>query len=457
MKKNLFGAVAAGLALALAITSFGCESGNDDPIARLTDADLANVTGQKFVFEVTPSEYKYFSGSTEERADIPESGTAASTAYGNWVWSNYENGTNKWNRLYGTTSTTIAESKRESELSKADGKSVGSVVKTKKSTITLNAKDNTWTLSDSSTNKEVYGINRYSTAYQTTPAEYTARQGYAAYVTIPAYIGSATAGGGTWNAFAAAYTSSTFDVTPGYVTTMQDALTILEGADGSAGVKKTISDAITLLKDAPEGNKNAIKAAEAELKKCTDLITVLYAEKAAIEKSLLLTKVVLEESTVDGATTSTKTFYAGDKDLVVYTVKSTSGTAKAANSGKYKVLSGNYITGTLLVTSDKDYTYDDDNDFYMKGTWRGVISVDFPVAKETTAGSINQKAGRTFSINNNVLTANAVRLTATGVGNYTHSFYLPSSITSYADAVSQAALTSGLMNKYTKSYAFTRK
>ncbi|MBQ3837206.1 MAG: hypothetical protein II814_08765, partial [Treponema sp.] len=65
MKKNLFGAVSAALALALAITSFGCESGNDSPIRVATDADRAALDKAVFKYVANPTEYTNTTASTD--------------------------------------------------------------------------------------------------------------------------------------------------------------------------------------------------------------------------------------------------------------------------------------------------------------------------------------------------------------------------------------------------------
>lgn len=125
--------------------------------------------------------------------------------------------------------------------------------------------------------------------------------------------------------------------------------------------------------------------------------------------------------TVNGATTGSIRYVKSlDKQELVKSVDQAGGTAKVPASGSYKVVSGNYKDGSILITKyvsgDDTYEFNDDNDSYIKNGvhYASKISEDFPVAnKETTAsekrkaGSNFQKAARTLNIANKTLTATA--------------------------------------------------
>ena len=424
MKKNLFGAVAAGLALALAITSFGCESGNDDPIARLTDADLANVTGQKFVYVATPTEYQ----PANTTAETPTGTT------GSYEWVSYVDGRNAYNR---NTSSSVL-TRNASGVKGTDG---GDVIKTKKVSLTLNTKDYTWSLLEETTSKEVFDIVDYDAAN-------------AGYASVKAVKAKETATIGALTPFAVSAPSGTpgtsytaAAITPGYLVTTAP-------GNGYADAKAKIDARITAA--------NALKVTAvytAEEKAFNDAVD---ANVKALKEDLLLidakwhgaTKVVVETS---AAAVTTTTYLKADGSNAIAPVTAT-GTAPKAKTGKYSVTSGNYITGTFLVTADDKVTFDDANDLYVDDGYKGKISITYPEAGATggRAGVIGNKTSRTFSIANNVLTLTKTNTSYTDSTPKTYGFFKGAgSYTKYYDnsAVGYVATA----EEGYKSYSFTRK
>ena len=440
MKKNLFGAVAAGLALALAITSFGCESGNDDPIARLTDADLANVTGQKFVYTSKPSKYAAISsGASTWYAEDTVQGTI-----GNYHWDSMANGKTVYNV--------------ENSEHKLQGKE-GDVELTETSTITLNAKDTTFTVDVVTTDSRKYAIRNYESIAGT---HYT----YLSTKKVP---------------FALRLVTTTpvagFTVTEGTATT---ASSVTEGVfeyESSAYATEALARAycISLLKKAVDGQKLYIArlsdspdASKADITAANTLLGTLteYYDNACAQRDGA-TVVTVESKTTNGVTeTSTKWLkkFGGD---VVRSATSKSGSDNQVK-GSYKVLSGGYTTGTILLTTIGKVTFPTNTD--NTGTYTdagdnnrvGDNAVDFPKASGLTiAGSNKQYDARVLTIANGTITAPLVTTSyALASGKTRDNVFSAKSYTSYKaaydDATDTAAATREYADRNVVSYSWTK-
>lgn len=412
MKKNLIGAVAAGLALALAFT--GCESGED------TAFNLANYTEEavkskaKFVYVNAPSIY-----TSQDHAGmtLDVNTEYATGGVGSWTWSSYEKGENKWNRDVAKDSETVSYTSKRGEVT---GKAVGDVVKTKKNTFTVDTSDNTWTLVQESTNKEVFSV--YVWDYKTTTVGSTTTYAgpkeeylYASRKQVPFKMqvnGTNTVALGT----------PTFVATEGSATTQSSVTAGLVYYGGTGGVaedvardtaieqlKKAVEGQekyVTRLKDNPDANKNDITTAEATLK----TIKAYYDNARAWREGA--TYVVDESTTVDGVTNGSVKYYTAADGKVVYEITTKDSGTKKTTSGTYKLLSGTYLTGQLLLTKVDKVTFDTDAEnkgFYVdagNNNDRGKTEEDYPVASLSKAGSDLQYKGRVVKIAAGVLSGN---------------------------------------------------
>ena len=469
MKKNLFGAVAAGLALALAFTA--CESGNDNPIRVKTDADLAAAQKTEFVYVNKTTDYD---NAYKTIAGTPWTGATeyATGGVGHWTWSSFEKGENKWNRDVAAYSSVY--SNMTSNRGTPDGKTVGDVIKTSKKTVTLNSGDNTFTVVDESTNKEVFAIKNWDyTSTAVAPITYTgavAEYGYASRKQIPwKIVSSGISLPANIDYFAvtnAVVGTSNADVTAGI--SVYNALTGSEAAtrDSNIALLKAAIESqekhVARLKDNPDANgkngNDSIKTAE------TVLATIkgYYANALAAKDGAAY--VILTEETKDGVTKSTTVWTKKvDGTDVVRKNETTSGT-ESKTEGVYKLLTGNYRTGTFLVTKIKTQykvgaqtkkinAIFADTNTNNTGTWTdgdddtevGDIARDYPVATTTVAGSAFQYAGRLFQIENGVLRGtNAVIVSQTATWNQTRQNIFGWNYQTYANVYTDTTVTTNV-------------
>lgn len=411
MKKSLFGVAAAGLALALAITSFGCESGHDNPLRVPTDVDWAKFNKTSFSFVSVPNDY----------TNSPVGSTITATEYGkgkvgSWVWEGYEAGTNKWNRDVPAKSEGANYTITRGDVT---GDKVGDVVKTKKTTVTLNAGDCSWSMTSEATNKEVFQIFNWDYKSTGTGASATITGAvdefnYASRKQVPWKVMPKDSS----SALPANYASYQFKVvkgndvtattvTPGILIYYPPNQTEADVIETSINRLKEAIDAqekyVAQLKRNEAGNATAIANAENDLKKFKDWHTNAWTQREGAAF------VVLEETTKDGVTKSVTSWKkAIDKDVVA-SQESTSGT-ESKTEGKYTVISGDYISGTFLVTKYNTITFNDKND-KNEGTYidegaitrYGDIAKDYPASTETIKGNKLQYNGRVFVIENKVL------------------------------------------------------
>ena len=432
MKKNLFGAVSAALALALAITSFGCESGNDSPVRAVTDADRAALDGSVFKYVATPTEYTGTGTPvTEEETKVGKTGsTVAGFAY-----NKFENGSQNYNIKSG-------------DWGKVDvtKPAVGDVINTKAETIALNAKDNTFEYGSSSS---AYAVRELILSTTTTP------DGAAAYDIITASVSQTD--------------QERIDAAKTALTTAKnetaDAQTAFNTVyNGLSAADKAAFDAMT------EDQKKAAQTTYATL---ADKKTAQTAAQNQFDWSTVWKEgarySILDTKTVNGATTgSLKYLTKLDKDgKVVKTVDKKGGEAKAAATGSYKVVDSGYNTGSILITKlvkgDNTYVFDDDNDHYtLNGLeiYSSKISVDFDTQTTTKGKTTYSKKGRTLLISNGTLTSQKIETnnsTVTADVNKTYAFLLNSSNDTPKKAADDAGNTaaghSGV-NLYAASYSY---
>ncbi len=406
MKKNLFGAVSAALALALAITSFGCESGNDSPIRVVTDADRAALDKATFKYVATPTEYKNTTASTD----------TSSGSVGSYEWTSYINGTLAYNR---NTSVTTKGT--------VDGTKVGDVIKTKKVTLSLDVNAGTWSALEETTSKEVFEI----VDYDATTASYASVK-----VVKAKEIGTI----GSETAFDVSSPSGTSTYVPAAITNGYLATTGT-GVYGYADAKAKIDAAITAangLKKAAvysADDKTFNDAVDANVKSLKEDLALIDAKWHGATK-------VVVETTADGKTTTS--YLKADGTAAIAPVVAT-GDAPKAKTGKYVLTSGNYATGSILITADDKITYDDANDIFVDDGYKGKISITYPEAGPQVggrAGVIGNKTSRTASINGGTLTFTKTLTSNTDSTTKTYAFFKDlASYTKYyeTDAASYAA------------------
>ncbi len=401
MKKNLFGAVSAALALALAITSFGCESGNDSPIRAVTDADRAALDKATFKYVATPNEYTP-AGTTRETP----SGTDSTTGYD---WVSYVNGTLAYNR----------KSDSAAKSATVKGTEVGDVIKTKKETVTLDVNAGTWSKLAEATSLEVFALVDHTATGTTANCTLTSKavqisEDYDATHRVIAIAAGTLSG-----------TYSPSVITPGYITTYN-------GANGYADVKAKFDNVIDTIKALKSDYVTSAAIKDAN-KAIDDDIEALNLELAYIDaKWHGATKVIVS---TDAANTKTTKFVDDNgKEVIPAIVKK--GTAPEAVTGKYTLLSGNYKTGSILLTTWNKVTFDDANDAYVTDAgYKGKISVTYPVASTTRVGALGQKDSRILTIANGVLTAPKILVTQSDAvdPNRQFGFILGASTTAYYD------------------------
>ena len=431
MKKNLFGAVSAALALALAITSFGCESGNDNPIRAVTDADRAALDGTVFKYVATPTEYTA-TGTPSVTEAATEKGELYSASTG-YSYNKFINGVQNYN-------IKTADSWGKADVTKP---AVGDVIKTKSETVALNAKNNTFEYGASSSDYAVKEIYWSSTgAAPSTDAN--------AYDTITStYAGTAPTAAEIDTALTAAETAK--KSADAALADKQDAWNKLTPSE-----KKTQSDA----KSGTE--YDALEIAKTNATNAGNQFEWLTVYKEGARYSILNTK------TVNGATTgSLKYVKSLDKQELVKEVSKASGEAKATATGTYKVVDGGYLTGTILITSykkgDDTYEFNDDADTYIKTGLHIARKISDDFNQTATQGwSPNSKKARTLSINNNVLTAPQFETTSTAVGEASkaYAYFLNSSLNTAKRAVddnTRVTAVSTATGFYNVSYSYVYK
>ena len=433
MKKNLFGAVAAGLALALAITSFGCESGNDDPIARPEFADLAAVKGSKFTYVATPTEWKYTAAVTNKNSasdgtkkgqviKYDGSGELATNITG-YTYDTYIDGVQNYNKV-------TAESWDKAKKSEPK---VGDVINTKSETITLNAGDKTFTWSAASSAYEVRGI-RLSAA--------TAQLEADGYDTLPFYFAS-TGTAFAVDAAAPYYTGAVINTTTYDTEEKQwkavEAIfgeektsgTILAAAADDVKAKQELWD--TEWKGYTAQEQAAFNAKTDDEKKAVTKYGNLVAAKEAQTKVVNFKALValykegarysiLDTATKAGATTGNITYYAQkdgkiDTSKVIKTVSKAGGTAKDTASGVYTISTNDYKNATITVTTYKSgsdtIVFNSDDTYTKNGELQyHKVDVDFPKATTRVVLSGTAAKGNKLQKAARVLTIAAGKLTA---------------------------------------------
>jgi len=360
MKKNLIGIVAAGLALALAFT--GCESGSDSPVKYATDLDNPVTKGSKFTYVATPSSYEPAAADKEEVASAGAD------------WASFANGTNSFSRR-----STSAQSRGT-----VTGSDYGDVIKTTKSTIVLNSKDNTFSVLEETTSKEVFELkdgNDDGTVNATSKKIAKAKK----VSTIA--------------------TGKDYAVTP----IVCEASGVSGGVIGTSGAVevtdyKAAADALLGALDAgATAFKNAEYKAEADatkIKAYNDIVKALKEELVLVDALRFgAVKIIVETDAAAKTTTS----YLTDKGANAIAPVVATGTAPKAKTGTYKVLSGSYKDGSILVTSFDTETWNDDDGTYVKDGYKGLISEGYP-EPSTVAGSTSRKAARTLTISGGKLT-----------------------------------------------------
>ena len=373
MKKNLFGAVSAALALALAITSFGCESGNDSPLRNPTDADRAALDKATFKYVANPTNILV----TE--ADLTDKSAAlfgASTEITGYTLQPsmeklYIDGVQSYNKKSGKIKT---EKKAE----------VGNVYNTFSETIALKY-DGTFEYTDSTSNYEVKEI-----VFETDAQWGAAGRGQAAYERIED-------------------TGDNYEIADAVV-----------AAKGAYDTKKTAFEAAeTAWKNAgslPTGSeKTAYDAAKAAFEAAESAYYLAWAFREGARYT------ILDKTTVAGKTTgSLKYVEKLDGGKVYYTKDLSGGETKAKASGKYTI-DGTYKQASILITTWEKLDFDDaagtyvDRSTSLNNPNKGDIERDYPeksytpavVGKNNIASKFCKK-GRSLSLNNGVITTNKI-------------------------------------------------
>ena len=437
MKKNLFGAVSAALALALAITSFGCESGNDNPIRAVTDADRAALDASVFKYVAKPSKYTAISsGVSTWYAEDTVQGTK-----GSYHWDSMANGKTVYNV--------------EDAEHKLQGKE-GDVELTETSTISLNAKDMTFTVDVVTTDSRKYAIRNYEyLSTGTSTYTYNSTKKVPFRLVTSATTGAATFGvtEGTASA-ASAVTDGEFVYTGSTTEAQARAACIAELKKAVDGQNKYIAR----LKDAPDASKSDLETANTLLATLTE-----YYDNACAQRDGA-TVVTVESKTTNGVTeTTTKWLKKFDGD-VVRSATSKSGSDNQVK-GSYKLLSGGFQTGKILLTTIGKVTFPENAD--NTGTYTdagdnnrvGNNAEDFPKATTTISGSNKQYDARVLTIDNGTITAPFVTTSAVSAsGMSRNNVFSAKSYTTYKAAYDDAAETAA--REYTDrnevSYSWTK-
>jgi len=481
MKKNLFGAVAAGLALALAITSFGCESGNDDPLAQPYERKTANYKielGKKFkdtVYEYTAAPTSYVAmpytrsnsfttgfvtvyHNTDVVTQVAEVKAQAHSGLlsdavtdTNYSWTKYVNGVKSYNKLDGKWSGATTK-----------GTKNGDVVYTANEKITLDTSDNTFKWETKSSEYEVRGLRNLTevswgvdavrpdywqtykplvetSAWDTLPYYFAARKTYtlAGYATTYYY---------NEDKFEFSALSASVDLPnakyPYLTSGRSDNYTA-----AVSEIDKAIAYAKDVLKNAEvaDGTGDAGRAANvAAAKKNVEILENLKKQADYFNRGATVS--ILDTETVNEKTTGYLKYYSKIGGTLIDTEdKAATNNKKQAMTGKFTITGDSYIDGaTIVITEVTDYrqnekgdkyVFTDDKDYYYKNDVYGTVTGDFPAATSSgisnaKAGSVWQKAARTLTISNKVLTGKAVDINYTNHATRTGSVY-PSGMLGY--------------------------
>ncbi len=438
MKKNLISAVAAGLALALAITSFGCESGNDNPVhyaytrGRYAYADdAAAEAGDVFTYVAKPNSYTAVRSNTTMPATYYDKDTRNyNTIKGTYTWVSVVDGKNSYNVIFSDT-----------KKDDVDGTNVGDVLSTMEKQIALNAAEKTYVVSEFATVTKVYKLvdndytstshedNNYLSTYE---MGWDVDAGSSSTVLVPAagaydvvdhrYHG---VGGSEPADYASGEDDSIDDVKRALHEVIVDQLEVIE---------EIKNDPLSLDEDLAEALKD-LSYFQANL---------AFAEGATvwISKQSSLSGVLTKEDTfltkVGGAVVSTYLEVAGDYEPI---------------TGTYKVASGNYKDGTILLTSIEEdgveIVFDDEKGkYYLDGMGPYDLDAQFYEADEarTLGGGQGRyatytKKGRTLNIAGGVLTSTAVfdsYSTGSSIVVKTNDFFLGKSYDTYKAAYEEA-------------------
>ena len=462
MKKNLFGAVSVALALALAITSFGCESGNDDPVMLATDLDNPVTAGSKFVYAVSPTIYEAMgSPITVETTKVGRDYSASS---GYW-----------YNKMVdGETNYNIIDGKWGK--ASVDSPKTGDVIVTLLETVTLDDDAKTWSYDTLATSWKVQAIEyNYFSSRRTDDKP--------AYIELIQQDSAADPSRKeTWEESKARYkeeatlAAAQVEVAEEDVAAAQipydaayDALTAQQKVvwnaytdaqkEAATSPYDTIAAAFTALKDA----KDDLEVAQTAAKPAIEAFAVApYWEHGA-------RYVITAKATVNGVTTTSVAYYGAKTDgkinlsKVIATASSEDGTATTLE-GEYSI-SGSYKDGEVLLTSINDgetvTEFDDEKDRYAID---GVVyydrkaSYDFPNAYTTEGttreGSTYSKKGRTLKIANGVLTSQKIKVVNTASAE-TDAYFLGAVANTAKRAVEEAESGSGYTGTKLAAQTFT--
>ena len=458
MKKNLFGAVSVALALALAITSFGCESGNDDPVMLATDLDNPVTAGSKFVYAVSPTIYEAMgSPITVETTKVGRDYSASS---GYW-----------YNKMVdGETNYNIIDGKWGK--ASVDSPKTGDVIATLLETVTLDDDAKTWSYDTLATSWKVQAIEyNYFSSRRTDDKP--------AYIELIQQDSAADPSRKeTWEeskarykeeaTLAAAEVAVQADALAAAQEDLDEALALLDAADRvdyAAATSDSERDAIvgSHLASNVTAAKEALEHAQETAEPALQAFAVApYYEHGA-------RYVITASATVNRVTTTSVTYY-GDKtngninlDKVVATTSSEDGTAKTLG-GEYSI-SGSYKDGEVLITSiDDGETVIEFNDEKDRYTIDDVVyydrkaSYDFPNAYTTEGttrrGSTYSKKGRTLKIANGVLTSQKIKVVNTASAE-TDAYFLGAVANTAKRAVEEAESGSGYTGTKLAAQTFT--
>lgn len=407
MKKNLISAVAAGLALALAFTSFGCESGSNDPVG--VTADTAYAEGKTFTYQAKPTEYTY-GGISTTGVTVNDEGSQTITNWGTIV-TRYIAGVNSYNRKSGAVKALIEEK------AYYQAPALGDVCNTKTQKIVLDAAKQTFTWTEETTEYQVVGIREYS---------FTTQGDQLSYITLPFYFYNY---GGIIPTGYVAYTGATAGYINTYTGTATPAMTFDEQwayaearipadqkLNALAGIAGTNSINNLLVKDVADAYKRGARFAIVAAKNGKG--TIAYYKK-------------LEGS-----------FIQDDTNLNFVKKADYTGVAPAAKgNGKYK-LTGDYQNGTIKITTWGNEVYRDDGYYYVDNVLQlklaDTVHPDATAYTSTTPHAADKlySKWRTLSIAGGVITApRFFDSTYGGARESKNGFFLDSSFVKYADAV----------------------
>lgn len=379
MKKNLISAVAAGLALALAITSFGCESGSNDPVA--IQAATAYTNGNKFTYEVFPTEYTYNGENVANTSTTYTDGRVHyfGTSYdAGWTKNSYINGVNAFNR---NTGAVLGEIEKKAQFVSPV---LGNYCATKKQTVVLDAKAQTITWTQDTTTYQVVGLRLHSGSYDFATRQTADANKSLVYITLPYSVILDAPGAGTHTTDTAwAGTAAT-----GYLNqyALPNNRTELE-------VLKSAVDQVV------DGTKIAFNGVDYDLKELADAYyrgARFFVEgngKRVYYKSLA--------GDLNGEDDNTNT------NFVKKVNATTDATGTEKGKGKYK-LSGDYTNGTVTVVAWGDETFREDG-YYYKANVLQINKADVDHPQATAYNVTNPKTGdKLFSANRTLTIASGV-------------------------------------------------